>query len=276
MNFALTDEQEMLRREVRRYLAERYPESVAWDRSDWAEMAKLGWTGISVPESQGGTGLGLLDEAVVFEECGRARYPGPLVTTLGFALPALDPERQALVVAGEATYGVTFDGNTAPDADLVDEVIEVSDPAIATRVRDRGFAALALESVGIAQQALEIGVEHARTREQFGKPIGVYQAVSHKLADSYVETELSRSLAYWAAWCVTEQDESAPVASAAAKAYAADTAVAACERSIQVLGGIGMTWEHVMHRYYKRALVIQAFGGHAQRQRAFVARSLFD
>jgi alkylation response protein AidB-like acyl-CoA dehydrogenase len=276
MNFALTDEQEMLRKEVRRYLAERYPETHEWDPSEWSELGKLGWTGISVPEAEGGNGLGLLDEAVVFEECGRARYPGPFVTSVGLALPALDPGRRARLAAGEATFSVSFDGIAAPDRDLVDEVITITDPGTAERVRRRGFCVLALESVGIAQRALEIGVEHARSREQFGRRIGVYQAVSHKLADTFVETELARSLAYWAAWCETNATDDALIAAASAKAYAADAAVAACERSIQVLGGIGMTWEHVVHRYYKRALSIQAFGGPAQRQRALVAQALFD
>ena len=114
------------------------------------------------------------------------------------------------------------------------------------------------------------------TREQFGKKIGTYQAVSHPLADTYVETELARSLAYWAAWCVAVDDEQAPVAVAAAKAQAAETAVAACERSIQVHGGIGFTWEHVLHRYYKRAQWIDAFGGHAAKQREVVAAALLD
>jgi alkylation response protein AidB-like acyl-CoA dehydrogenase len=146
----------------------------------------------------------------------------------------------------------------------------------AERPQDEQLAALALEAVGIAAKALELGVEHARTREQFGRPIGVYQAVSHPLADTYVETELARSLAYWAAWCVAEGEELAPVAVAAAKAYAGDAAVAACERSMQVHGGIGFTWEHVLHRYYKRALRIQAFGGYAREQRAKVAAWLLD
>jgi alkylation response protein AidB-like acyl-CoA dehydrogenase len=104
----------------------------------------------------------------------------------------------------------------------------------------------------------------------------VYQAVSHQLADIYVETELARSLAYWAAWCVSEGDEQAPVAVAAAKAYAGDAAVAACERSIQVHGGIGFTWEHVLHTYYKRALAIQAYGGYSRVHRAKVAAHLLD
>ena len=144
------------------------------------------------------------------------------------------------------------------------------------RPRDERFAALALEAVGIASTALELAVEYAKTREQFGRKIGVYQAVAHPLADAHVETELARSLAYWAAWCVGEGDELAPVAAAAAKSYCGDTAVAACERSIQVHGRIGFTWEHVLHRYYKRALWIQAYGGYSRQLRAEIAAYLLD
>jgi alkylation response protein AidB-like acyl-CoA dehydrogenase len=142
--------------------------------------------------------------------------------------------------------------------------------------REEQLAALSLEAVGIASKVLELAVDYAKTREQFGRPIGVYQAVSHRLSDTFVETELARSLAYWAAWCVAEGDEQAPVAVAAAKAYCGDAAVAACERSIQVLGGIGFTWEHVLHHYYKRALWIQAFGGYAREHRAQIAAWLLD
>jgi alkylation response protein AidB-like acyl-CoA dehydrogenase len=142
--------------------------------------------------------------------------------------------------------------------------------------REEQLAALSLEAVGIASKALELAVEYAKTREQFGRPIGVYQAVSHRLADTFVETELARSLAYWSAWCVAEADEQVAVAVAAAKAYCGDAAVAACERSIQVHGGIGFTWEHVLHEYYKRALWIQAYGGYAREQRAQIAAWLLD
>ena len=138
------------------------------------------------------------------------------------------------------------------------------------------LAALSLEAVGIAAKALELAVEYAKTREQFDKPVGTYQAVSHKLSDTYVETELARSLAYWAAWCVAEGDEQADVACAAAKVFCADAAVAACERSIQVHGGIGFTWEHVLHEYYKRALWIQAQHGYASKHRARIASYLLD
>ena len=130
---------------------------------------------------------------------------------------------------------------------------------------------MAAEAVGIAQRVLELGIEHASTRVQFGKPIGVYQAVSHQLADTYADVELARSLAYWAAWCVAEDDEQAPVAAAAAKAFAAEAAVLACERSIQVHGGIGFTWEHPLHRFYKRALWLEGLGSRPAELRLEVA-----
>jgi alkylation response protein AidB-like acyl-CoA dehydrogenase len=202
MQFAFSEDQELLRREARNVLADG-----GWGRDELAE-------------------LGFLDRAVLFEEAGRANR------------------------------GDEFFDAEAPE--------------------DERLAALALEAAGITQRALEFAVEHARTREQFGRPIGVYQAVSHPLATTYVEAELARSLAYWAAWCVAEGDDQLPVAAAAAKSYAGDVAVAACERAIQVLGGIGFTWEHPLHTYYKRALWIQAYGGYSHEQRAKVAAWLLD
>src|SRR5206468_11105499 len=111
-------------------------------------------------------------------------------------------------------------------------------------------------------------------REQFGRKIGAYQAVSHAVANTYVDVELARSLAYWAAWAVAEGEDVAPVAVAAAKSQAAEAAVAACERSIQVHGGIGFTWEHELHRYYKRALWIEGALGYGREHRAEVAEYL--
>ncbi len=145
---------------------------------------------------------------------------------------------------------------------------------IVASTRRRALAALALEAVGVASHALELGVEHAKSREQFGRPIGAYQAVSHKLADTYVETELARSLAYWAAWCIAEDDGQAELAAVAAKAYAAEAAVAACERAIQVHGGMGFTWDHPLHRYYKRALWIEAFDRSGAAHRAEIAQAV--
>lgn len=144
------------------------------------------------------------------------------------------------------------------------------------RIRLRGLASVSLEAVGIAQRALELSIEHAKERKQFDKPIGAYQAVSHQVSNIYMETELARSLAYWAAWCVAERDEQAPMAVAAAKSAAGEAAVAACERAIQVHGGIGFTWEHILHRLYKRAQWIDSFEGFGSSQRRAIGQRLLD
>ena len=296
MNFAFTDEQEQLRHEARAFLASR-------ERPEWRQLAELGWLGVSIPEELGGAGLGFLEEAVLFEELGRALYSGPYFATVGLALPALGDEQLARVAAGEERWSAEVNG-LVPDLGSVDRVVTADGAAPAegetlatmdeTRPlgrlaagggrtplpgaldRPRTLAALACEAVGVAQRALELGVEYANGRRQFGRPIGVYQAVSHKLADTYVETELARSLAYWAAWSVAQHDEQAPLAAAAAKAYAAEAAVAACERAIQVHGGIGFTWEHELHRYYKRAQWIESFWGFPVEHRAAVAAWILE
>jgi acyl-CoA dehydrogenase len=160
-------------------------------------------------------------------------------------------------------------------ADTPATALEVS-PDLLHGGRVRAHAALAAEAVGVAQRALEYGVEHARTREQFGRAIGVYQAVSHRLVDSYVAVESARSLAYWAAWMVANEADGVPEAAAAAHSLAADAAVAACESAIQVHGGIGFTWEHPLHRFYKRAMWISSWLGSPATQRARVAVALLD
>jgi alkylation response protein AidB-like acyl-CoA dehydrogenase len=143
-------------------------------------------------------------------------------------------------------------------------------------IRDRALAALAVEAVGVASTALDLAAAYARTRQQFGRPIGTFQAVSQQLADAYAETELARSLALWAAALVAEGSPEASRAAAAAKALAAEAAVRTCERAIQVHGGIGFTWEHPLHRFYKRAEWIQAYMGWPTEQRERVARALLD
>ncbi len=321
MNFSFTPEQETLRHEARAFLAERYPpERVAeladsedgWDPGSWHELAELGWLGVSVAEEHGGAGLGFIEEAVLFEELGRALYPGPYFATVALALAALPPELQAEVARGETRWSTTLEGELVPDLASVERVLTPRDGQLyavpaegrmvpttdGTRrlgrlaesaggepvgsgdalpqIRLRALAALACESVGIATRALELSVDYAKMRKQFGRPIGVYQAVSHSLADAYVETELARSLAYWAAWSVAENDENAPLAVAAAKAYAGDAAVSVCERAIQTHGGIGFTWEHLLHRLYKRAQWNQAYEGFASTHRARIAAALLD
>jgi alkylation response protein AidB-like acyl-CoA dehydrogenase len=142
------------------------------------------------------------------------------------------------------------------------------------QIRRRAFAGAALEAGAIASKVTELSIEYTKERQQFGKPIATYQAVSHQVSDMYTQTELSRSLAYWAAWCVDTNDEQAPNAASAAKGFAAQAAVEACERAIQVHGGIGFTWEHILHRYYRRAQWLDAFEGSATYRRKEIAQKL--
>ena len=150
-------------------------------------------------------------------------------------------------------------------------------PYIANEVgedRPKQLAAHALEAVGIGSRAVEMAVEYIGEREQFGKKIGTYQAVSHPVVDAYVAVELARSLAYWAALCVATGDPQTDVACAAANARATEAAVRACETSIQVHGGIGFTFEHPLHRYYKRALELESALGFGRELRAEIAAYL--
>ena len=116
-----------------------------------------------------------------------------------------------------------------------------------------------------------MAVEYAKEREQFGRPIGAYQAVSHRLADMLWEVEEARSLTYYAAWCADAQPESLPLAASMAKARASDSANAVTHNAIQVFGGIGFTWEHDLHFLLKRARVGAQLIGSARRHRERVA-----
>ena len=145
-----------------------------------------------------------------------------------------------------------------------------------TEVRRRALAWAACEAVGISQRALDLAAEHAKTRQQFGRVIGTYQGVSHRIANIYVQLQLSRSLAYWAAWAVSEGDAQRDTDVAAAKSAASEGAVFACENAIQAHGGIGFTWEHVLHRFYKRAQWLEAFEGYGRVHRARIAAAILD
>ena len=134
-----------------------------------------------------------------------------------------------------------------------------------------GQVALAAESVGVAQRALDMAVEYAKEREQFGRPIGAYQAVSHRLAEMLWDVEEARSLTYYAAWCADAQPDSLPLAASMAKARASDAACKVTHDAIQTLGGIGFTWEHDVHLFLKRARVSAQLMGSAGQHRDNVA-----
>jgi alkylation response protein AidB-like acyl-CoA dehydrogenase len=142
------------------------------------------------------------------------------------------------------------------------------------RSLDRATAALCAEMVGGTQKVLETSTEYAKTRHQFGKPIGIYQAVSHKLADMLVLSESGRSATYYAAWAVDADAPDRSLAASMAKAYVSDAYRKVAGDGIQVHGGIGFTWEHDMHLYFKRAKSSEVTLGDATYHRELVAQSL--
>jgi alkylation response protein AidB-like acyl-CoA dehydrogenase len=148
--------------------------------------------------------------------------------------------------------------------------LDVGPEAIA-QTRRQAVALLACESVGVAQKALDLAADYTKERQQFGRVIGTYQGVSHRVANSFVSLQLARSIAYWAAWTVSADDPDADLAVAGASASAGEAAVFGCEQSIQAHGGIGFTWEHILHRYYKRAQWNNGFEGSGRSHRAAIA-----
>jgi alkylation response protein AidB-like acyl-CoA dehydrogenase len=135
--------------------------------------------------------------------------------------------------------------------------------------------ALAAESTGIAQRTMEMAVEYAKDRQQFGRPIGAYQAVSHRCAQMLLETENARSAVYGAAWAADAEPESLPLAASMAKAYAGDAGWRVPDASIQVHGGIGFTWEHDLHFFLKRGRSNAAIFGDSKWHRERVADAVF-
>lgn len=164
-------------------------------------------------------------------------------------------------------YAIKFDNTPAE---------RIGDVANLPAAFDIATAALVGEMVGGMQRTLDLTVEYAKTRKQFGKPIGMFQAVQHQCADMYLETESSRSAAYYAAWALEENVPEASVAVSIAKAYAGDAARTVGNRGIQVHGGMGFTWENDMHLFYRRAKSSETAFGDSTFHRERIARQAID
>jgi len=167
---------------------------------------------------------------------------------------------------------VRFDG-VQLDADAVMGAPDKAWPGL-KRAMEWAAAGLCAEMVGGVQKVLETSTEYAKTRQQFGKPIGIYQAVSHKLADMLVLSESGKSATYYAAWAVDADAPDRSLASSMAKAYVSDAYRKVAGDGIQVHGGIGFTWEHDMHLYFKRAKSSEVTLGDATFHRELVAQAL--
>ncbi|MBV8692469.1 MAG: acyl-CoA/acyl-ACP dehydrogenase [Actinobacteria bacterium] len=134
--------------------------------------------------------------------------------------------------------------------------------------------ALANEQVGGAQRCMEISVDYAQNRIQFGRPIGSFQAVKHRCADMLVQVEMAKSAAYYANWCAATESDDLAVAAPMAKSYCSEAYFRIASDTIQVHGGIGFTWEHPAHLYFKRAKSAELLFGDPRHQRKLLARQL--
>ncbi|MEU1401499.1 acyl-CoA dehydrogenase family protein [Streptomyces sp. NPDC005728] len=294
MRFRLTEEQRALRAGVRQLLERRFGADALraavarpghLDRGLWRELGAAGLFALRVPESEGGVGLGLPEAVLVFEETGRALLPGPVLAT----------HLAAGTVPGAAAGEVVVarvDGALAEWLDVADTVCGDTSGAVPLRSVDPltplhrvpggpggtggpgaggapdpvAVLLTAAEQLGTATRACELAVQHARAREQFGQPIGAFQAVKHLCADLLVRAETARAAVYAAA--VTAD----PADIAAARLLADEAAVRGAGDCLQVHGGMGFTWEAEVHLHLKRAWVrAQRGGGSTESEEALAA-----
>ncbi|CAN5840566.1 acyl-CoA dehydrogenase family protein [soil metagenome] len=145
---------------------------------------------------------------------------------------------------------------------------------VLSKVLDLAAVALAAEQVGGAQRVLEMAVEYAKVRVQFGRPIGSFQAIKHKCADMLLDVESAKSAAYYGMWCAAEMNDELPAVASMAKAYCSEAYFHAAAENIQIHGGIGFTWEHPAHLYFKRAKSSELLFGDATYHRELLAQRL--
>jgi alkylation response protein AidB-like acyl-CoA dehydrogenase len=368
MDFAFSSDQQLLKNAARSFLEEHArPATVRllWEdgRGDsaslWKDMAQLGWLGLSLPESAGGSGLGMVETAIVLEEMGRAALPSPYWPTVlaasligdlggdaqqkrwlpavaagdaratvalldadldwnpdatttraetaadGFRLhgvkrwvpwahiadvmvvPARTPDGLTLFLVDPSTAGLTLAPVQGMDygmrwthvtLDGVRATETLGAPGAAGPALDgalrRGAIGAAAEMLGAARRCLDMAVEYAKVREQFGQPIGSFQAIRHKCAEMLLEVENSHSAVYYAAWAADAGADDAALAASVAKAYVGDASRKVCGEAIQVHGGIGFTWEYDLHLYFKRAKALEAMYGDADHHRELILSTL--
>jgi alkylation response protein AidB-like acyl-CoA dehydrogenase len=208
---------------------------------------------------------------VVAREPGTAGDDGVVAALIPRAEVAVTPERP--LDASRGLVDVALD-RVPVDAD---RVLGQPGPSTARALRgavEAGTVALAVEIVGTCQTILDVTLDYAQQREQFGVPIGSFQAIKHKFADMLVSLERARATSYFAALCVAENDPRRSIAASTAKAAAGDCQQLLTKEGIQIHGGIGYTWEHDMHLYLRRAKTDAALLGNTHEHRARIAALL--
>jgi len=275
------------------------------DRALWGELAELGIFNLRRPEADSGLGLGAAELVLVFEELGRRLVPGPLAWTelaAGLIAEAGDGRRVVggldLLAAAREPYliehlealdtllvlrgdGVFEIDPREIEATAIEEPLDpltplhhaeqlpsgtrIADAETAQRLRLEGMAAAAAELLGIAESTLDLALEYAKQREQFGRTIGSFQAIKHMLADMFARQELARAAVYAAGATLDHPEMGDPVQAAlGAKIVAGESAARNARACIQIHGGMGYTWEVPAHYYLKRCWVLESSFGAAE------------
>jgi alkylation response protein AidB-like acyl-CoA dehydrogenase len=209
-----------------------------------------------------------------------AERPGTVGIAAGDAALAADAGDAAVVIVADSGSAVVSEAEDAEELRSIDSTrplfrVPAGEgerlPGDVAAGLDRARIAVSAELVGLAQRSMEMAVEYARERRQFDRPIGAYQAVSHRCAQMLLEVEGARSATYHAAWAADNEPETLPLAAAMAKSYASDAGCRVPASALQVHGGIGFTWEHDLHFFLKRGRVDAAMLGGATEHRDRVA-----
>ena len=344
MEFAFTDEQQMIAETARAFFAENATsehtrKAMAGDGIDralWDSFCKeLALSGIGLPEKAGGAGLGMVELAIIAEAAGAQVAAFPMLGSLAQAAQAIaaggSEAQQAEIlpslISGEQIAGYFHDAGlkasdnrltggsrfvthgTSADLFVVTDgqqiwVVRADAPGVTVTTQTSmdqtrpfarvelkdvpgepladaqaaldaahraAFMVAAAEALGGAQACLDRTVDYSKERVQFGRQIGSFQAYKHRLADMMIEIEQARSAVYWAACAVDEGSEDAAFALHAAKSFATDTFFRCAGDMIQLHGGIGFTWEHDAHLFFKRARSLQTMLGNGNWHREKIA-----
>ncbi|MEX2393724.1 MAG: acyl-CoA dehydrogenase family protein [Actinomycetota bacterium] len=291
MNFDLGPDELALRDGIRELCVRRFPiervRAEGFTRDGWKVLGDAGVFSLRLPEDQGGAGLGMTEAVIVFEELGRALIPGPLVAS---HLAAGSVERGTVVSLWDGhliefpeeadralSGGEVLDVPNAERIEALDPLTPIGrteSEAPASNDQLEGVALTAALLSGIASKTVELAVGYAKEREQFGKPIGTFQAVKHMCADSLVRAEVARAAVDAAGVLLDAGDADSTRAVHAAKLLAGEYAVQNAKTCVQVYGGMGFTWEVDVHLYLKRAAVLSTQFGGTEAQAELLAASL--
>lgn len=314
MHFALNEDQAMLRDAVADTLQDACTADVlraAWTGTNpalWRTVAELGIFGLSLSENRGGMGLSEVEESAVAVEMGRVGFPGPFAETLA-AVPFITHQSALLesVLAGDQTLAVAVEGHPIANAREAARVFQTHGSEIAVftdptctdlpsvdptralclvtgdvrswpgdgqRLRQRATLFTAAMLVGLSHRMLDLAVAYAKERRQFGKAIGTFQAVQHRLADALLALRFAEAPIQRAAFSLATQADSADIDVSTAKAMASEAADTVARAALQVHGANGYTFEFDLHLFHKRVIALQRAWGDARWHRANVAGHL--